>query len=94
MEITSPAAALIPLARREVSPGAAFPWVFKEQTLETGARRHGTTASAHRTSWKGKGEKKKKISGLMLREHQGLIRLAEKIHSSLKAQIHLLQTLG
>lgn len=93
MEITSPAAALIPLARREVSPGAAFPWVFKEQTLETGARRHGTTASAHRTSWKGKREKKK-ISGLMLREHQGLIRLAEKIHSSLKAQIHLLQTLG
>lgn len=51
------------------------------------------TASAHWTSWKGKGEKKK-ISGLMLRQHRGLIRLAEKIHSSLKAQIHLLQTPG
>lgn len=38
MEITSPAAAPIPSAPREVSPGAAFPWVFKEQALETGAR--------------------------------------------------------
>lgn len=58
MEIIGPAAALIPLAPQKVSPGAASPWVFKEQALETGARLHVTTASANRTSWKGKGGKK------------------------------------
>lgn len=46
------------------------------------------TAFTNQTAWKGKG----KISGLISEKHEGLIRLAKKIHSSLKAQIHLLQT--
>lgn len=41
------------------------------------------TALTDGTAWKGK----EKISGSISEEHEGLIRLAKKFHSSLKAQI-------